>query len=180
MLSKKELKKIFDELSHNFQIRIEKNEIKFYKSYLDKAFHNLEVAGILNILSNEPNKKEHLDIKSDEYYFDWIIISSYYAMYMAATSALAKLGFKATTHGATVTGLEYKYCIDKKLLPRRYIDMIENANFGREDVHKLDDAMKRRIAVQYTVTKKYGQKESKHILNDAKEFVNKISDIISE
>ncbi len=44
----------------------------------------------------------------------------------------------------------------------------------------LDDAMKRRVAVQYTITEKYGQKESKKILRDAKNFVNKISDIISE
>lgn len=163
MLSKRELKEKFQELSSDLQIRTEKNQKKFYVSYLEKAFHNLEVSGSL-----VPE------------YFDWIIITSYYAMYMAATSAIAKLGLKATTHGATVIALEYMYCVNKNLLPRKYINMIEKANFSREDIHKLDEAMKRRLVVQYTITNDYGKKESKQIFKDAKDFVNKIGDIITE
>ncbi len=180
MLSKRELKEKYEQLLKEFQIRIEKNENKFYKNYLEKSFHNLEVAGILDILSIDPKNKQLLGIKSEEKYNDWIIITSYYSMYLAATAALAKLRIKTKTHGATIIALEYRYCVDKELLERKYIDMIENASFGREDVQKLDSAMKERIAVQYTITQRYGEKEAKRILKDAKDFVNKISDIINK
>lgn len=180
MLPKRKVKEFYEKNINEFQIRIEKNEIRFYNSYLNKAYHNLEVAGILALLSDNPENKKALGIDSKELYFDWIIITSYYAMYMAATAAVAKLGLKATTHGATISALEYRYCVDMKLLHSKYVDMIRDVGFDREDVHKLDQAMKGRIAVQYTVTAKYGQRDAKKVLEDAKEFVNKINDIISE
>ncbi|MCK5283747.1 MAG: HEPN domain-containing protein [Nanoarchaeota archaeon] len=178
MLSKAELKEAYEENLKSFMIRNDKNQEKFSLSYLKKARHNLEVAGILNILSRDEEKRKLMGIPASSNYHDWIIISSYYAMYLAATSALAKLGLKCTTHGSTIIGLEYRYCVKKNLLSRKYIEMIEDANFGREDVQKLDGAMKERISVQYTITDKYGDKEAKRTLSDAKEFVNKISEVI--
>ncbi|MBU0457424.1 MAG: hypothetical protein KKD75_04745 [Nanoarchaeota archaeon] len=56
--------------------------------------------------------------------------------------------------------------------------MIENASFGRDDIQKIDQALKGRVSVQYTVSQKYGINEAKRILKDAREFVNKISEII--
>lgn len=176
MLSRREIKQRYDKHRETFQIRTTNK--RFSRAYIEKAFHNLEVAGILQLL-NDPVKKESLDIYSDESYHDWVIITSYYSMYMAATAALAKLGLKAVSHGATIIALEYRFCIEKSLLHRRYIKMIEDASFKREDVAKLDEAMMSRVAVQYTVTEKFGRKESKRIYSDAIEFVNKISDIIN-
>ena len=56
--------------------------------------------------------------------------------------------------------------------------MIENANFGKEDIQKIDDAMKGRISVQYTISQRYGENEAKRILKDAREFLNKITEIL--
>ena len=178
MQSKREVKESYEEDLKDFTIRKDSNEKKFADDYLDKALHNLELAGVLDNLSRNNEAKRAIQISNKSEYFDWIIITSYYAMYMAATSALARLGLKCTTHGSTIIALEYRYCIEKKLLERRYIEMIENASFGKEDIGKLDSAMKGRIAVQYTVSKKYGDNEAKRILKDAKEFVNKIGEII--
>lgn len=178
MLSKVELKEAYEECLKAFTVRKDKNEEKFSESYLFKARHNLEVAGILNMLSRDNEKKKLMELPITANYFDWIIISAYYSMYLAATAALAKLGLKCTTHGSTLIALEYRYCIEKNLLSRKYMEMIENASFGREDVQKLDDAMKGRISVQYTVTDKYGDNEANRILSDAKAFINKISEVI--
>jgi uncharacterized protein (UPF0332 family) len=178
MLSKAELKEAYEENLKSYSIRQDKSQETFSPNYLMKARHNIEVASVLDSLSRNEEKRKLMEIPPKSDYYDWIIISSYYAMYLAATSALAKLGLKCTTHGSTILALEYRYCIQKNLLNRKYIQMIENASFGRDDVQKLDSAMKDRISVQYTITDKYGDKEAKRILRDAKEFVNKISEVI--
>ncbi len=179
LLSKNELKEKYEESISEYNIYKQNDEKKFSEGYMDKALHNLELAGILDIISRNEDKKRILEIPASKEYFDWIIIASYYAMYLAATSALAKMGLKSKDHGATVIALEYLYCVRKNLLERKYIEMIENANFGREDIQKIDSAMKGRVAVQYTISRRYGDNEAKRILKDAREFVNKIHEIIS-
>ncbi len=178
MLSKNDLKEKYESFLKEYIIRKDNNEKKFAEGYMDKSLHNLELAGVLEIISRNEDKKKVLEIPLNREYFDWIIIASYYAMYLAATSALAKIGLKSTTHGATITALEYWYCFKKNLLERKYIEMIENAHFGREDIQKIDNAMQGRVAVQYTVSRRYGDNEARSILKDAKEFVNKISEIV--
>ncbi len=178
MLSKDELNERYEECLREFTIRKDADEKKFSEGYLAKASHNLELAGVLDILSRNDDKKRAIEIPPSSQYFDWVIITSYYSMYLAATAALSKIGIRSTSHGSTITALEYWYCFKKNLLERKYIQMIEGANFGKDDIQKIDDAMKGRISVQYTVSKRYGENESKRILKDAREFVNKISEII--
>ncbi|MBU1875761.1 MAG: HEPN domain-containing protein [Nanoarchaeota archaeon] len=178
MISKRELKEEYEKLIKEYSLRIDSNETKFADSYLEKALHNLELAGVLELLSKNDEIKKNIGISTKSEYHDWIIITSYYAMYLAATSALAKLGIKSSTHRSSIIALEYRYCIEKNLLNRKYIDMIENASFGRDDIQKIDQALKGRVSVQYTVSQKYGINEAKRILKDAREFVNKISEII--
>lgn len=179
MLTKNELKEKYESYLKEYIIHKENDEKKFADNYMNKAVHNLELAGILDIISRDEDKKKLLEIPPYKEYFDWIIITSYYAMYLAATSALARLGLKSKDHGVTIIALEYWYCVKKNLLERKYIKMIENANFGREDIQKIDAAMKGRVAVQYTISRKYGDNEAKQILKDAREFVSKIREILA-
>ncbi len=180
MLSKRELKEKYEELfsSPSFSLRKDSDQKKFSEDYLKKARHNLELAGILDEISRKEDKKKAIEIHLASQYFDWVIITSYYAMYLAATSALAKIGLKSNDHDGSITALEYNYCIERNLLLRKHIEMIENAKFGREDIQKIDEAKKGRISVQYTVSQKYGENEAKRILKDAREFVNKITEIL--
>ncbi|MBS3127300.1 HEPN domain-containing protein [Candidatus Woesearchaeota archaeon] len=178
IISKKELKEEYEQLIKEYSLRIDSNEKKFANNYLMKALHNLELAGVLDLLSKDDEIKKTVGISTKSEYHDWVIITSYYAMYLAATSALAKLGIKSSTHRSSIIALEYRYCIEKNLLDRKYIDMIENASFGRDDIQKLDQALRGRVSVQYTVSQRYGINEAKRILKDAKEFVNKLSEMI--
>lgn len=177
MLSKRELESKYKELEGT-QIRRDSSQKKFSKAYLQKSVNTLEFAGILDIISKDKDKKASIGIPLDREYYDWIIITSYYAMYHAATAALADTGIKTTTHGATVIALDYWYCREKNLLERKYIDLIEKAKFGDEDIQTIDKAMKIRTNAQYTVSKKYNEAEAKRLLTDAKSFVNKIKEII--
>jgi len=178
IISKRELKEEYEQLIKEYSLRIDSNEKKFANNYLMKALHNLELAGVLDLLSKDDEIKKTVGISTKSEYHDWVIITSYYAMYLAATSALAKLGIKSSTHRSSIIALEYRYCIEKNLLDRKYIDMIENASFGRDDIQKLDQALRGRVSVQYTVSQRYGINEAKRILKDAKEFVNKLSEMI--
>lgn len=178
ILSKRELKEKYEELVKKYLLRPDSNEKKFANGYLLKARHDLELAGVLDLLSNDDEVKKKIGLSVKSEYSDWIIITAYYAMYLAATAALAKLGLKSDTHECTIIALEYRYCVEKNLLPRDYIVMIENASFGREDVQKLDLARKGRLTVQYNVSQRYEASEAKIILKDAREFVNKIGEII--
>ncbi len=177
-ISKRELKEEYEKLVKEYSLRLDSNEKKFADNYLMKALHDLELAGVLDLLSKDDKIKNAVGISAKSEYYDWIIITSYYAMYLAATSALAKLGIKSSTHRSSIIALEYRYCIEKNLLERKYIDMIENVSFGRDDIQKLDQALNGRVSVQYTVSQKYGINEAKRILLDARDFVNKISEII--
>ena len=51
MLSKAELNENYEECLREFTIRRDANEKKFSEAYLTKALHNLELAGVLDILS---------------------------------------------------------------------------------------------------------------------------------
>ncbi|MBU0457425.1 MAG: hypothetical protein KKD75_04750 [Nanoarchaeota archaeon] len=116
MISKRELKEEYEKLIKEYSLRIDSNETKFADSYLEKALHNLELAGVLELLSKNDEIKKNIGISTKSEYHDWIIITSYYAMYLAATSALAKLGIKSSTHRSSIIALEYRYCIEKKFV----------------------------------------------------------------
>jgi len=173
MLSKKELKKEYEACLNDFSIR--KTHID-HLPLMRKAKHNLHVATILEMLCREENRKK-LGIDWAEPYHDWVIIASYYAMYQAACSALANIGLAATTHGAAVIALDYKFCVNG--LHRKYVKIIEKAKFCRDDVQKMHDAMNERRAAQYKINKAYGAQQSRQVLDEAKKFVNKIDNIIS-
>jgi hypothetical protein len=79
MVSKYELKERYEELCKAHILRKESNEKKFSEDYLKKSRHNLELAGLLDLLSRDKEKKAIIQISLSSEYFDWIIITSYYA-----------------------------------------------------------------------------------------------------
>lgn len=175
MLSKRKLVENYKELV-NYQIIKDSSQPKFANSYMEKAFHNLEVAGILDLVS----RGELEGIKPGKRYYDWVIITSYYSMYMASTAAIAKQKLKSTSHKATTIALEYWYCVERNLLNTKRIKKVQEAGFSREDIISMNKAMKGREAVQYTISEKHNEKLAKDILYNAKIFVNKINIMLKE
>ena len=99
--------------------------------YKEKGLNSLRLAKALHLVFKvQPGKEiknisaEILDIvrnfkllvlkKEDLAMYDWVIEMFYYGMYDLATAAIAKEGFRCTTHYTTRLTLEYLFCIKGK------------------------------------------------------------------
>ena len=137
--------------------------------HIKKADHNLIAMTDLSELNHE----------------DWVVIASYYAMYQASLSLLARIGLNSKEHAATVAVLEYFFGekIGKELLERfnslkNEKDKLEAITIQEKFIDYLWNIKQARENVQYGVDINY--KESEKIMNNAREFVNKIKLVLNE
>lgn len=98
------------------------------KSRMDKARSNLEVLGYL--------EKGH--------YYEWVVISGYYAMYHAALAALLIKGYEGKDHNCVVIGLRHLYVELEEGVKK----MVEAYKLERKFVEDLDRARIQRINIQ--------------------------------
>ena len=105
------------------------------------------------------------------------MICGYYAMYMAALSALAKVGYRSKNHTATIIALE-TFFVNKKLLELEYLEMLEKAQLEKEQIEQLKLARERREIAQYSVTKGTTRMIAKNIREDAYKFIERIEELV--
>ncbi len=157
---------------------------KLEKSYLTKARKNFTVANLMNNISDQKELRKMLNLGADFEMYDWVIIVSYYAMYTSALSALAKLGFKSKSHGATITVLELNYINDQdkngKNLETNDIHKLTKAyTLSEQLIIKLMQTKTNRETAQYDATPNITKEMAKTSLSDADEFITKIEEILS-
>ena len=87
---------------------------KLEKPFLEKARKNFTVANLMFKISEQDEFKKMLALSSDFETYEWVIVVSYYSMYVSALSALARLGFKSKSHAATIIVLEHYYVHQQK------------------------------------------------------------------
>ncbi len=160
------------------QIREDKTVVSLSKKYLDKARYNLITMNLLSEINSEKLKKQ-LSIPKNYDSYDWVVICGYYAMYSAALSLIASLGFRSKNHSATISILE-EYFFKKKDLDKKDLWLIENALFQKEELEKLSDARQKREIAQYSVTKQTTKEIAERIKEDAYNFVNKCEKILEK
>lgn len=138
-------------------------------AHINKADHNLIVMNDLSKLKHE----------------DWVVITAYYAMYHASLSLLLKIGLTSKEHAATVSALEYFFGekIGKELLEnfnslKDEKDKLEALTIQEKYIDFLWEAKRVRETVQYGVNINYDK--GKNIMNNAREFVNKIKLVLDE
>lgn len=119
-------------------------------SYLRKARSNIIT---MEILSEVEKHKELLAIPKDHGTEEWVVVVAYYAMYMAALSLIAKLGYKSKSHTATSVALE-EFFVRSKLLEKTHFENFESIRMRKEEIETLRDVRDRREIAQYSVTKK--------------------------
>jgi uncharacterized protein (UPF0332 family) len=146
---------------------------KLAESYLKKSKSNLVT---MEILSKIENHKDMLAIPKDHSAEEWVIVAAYYAMYMAALSLLAKLGFKSKSHTATSVALE-EFFVKKKLLDKTHFENFENIKMRKEEIEILRDVRDRREIAQYSVTKKTTKEIAEKTKSDAREFVDSVEEV---
>ena len=131
--------------------------------HIDKAHNNLRAMKIM--------------FEND--LFDWTIICGYYAMYHAVLAALFKIGIRATAHYCAIAAFKEFYVKRGKVEPE-YITFIKRAKqLEQKYANVLEKAQGDRIIDQYGV-EALTNDDAEWILEDAKDFVLKIEEVLAE
>src|SRR3989338_6787495 len=142
--------------------------------FMEKARHNLLFSDAARGLSNKEDAKKILGLPEDFSAFDWIVITSYYAMYHSALAALASISYKSDNHTATIVALEV-FFVKKNLLEKEFLDKLKQARELEEEyVQKLRHAKRQRETAQYGVTEETGKDAAEKLLKDARNFIDRI------
>ncbi len=150
---------------------------KLSPRFIDKAKNNLVTMSILFDIHNSKSARDTLNVPEDYDSSEWVAVCAYYAMYMAASAALAKINYKSKNHTATVVALE-TFFVRKRLLEDKYLKMMEKAQLETEHIDSLKLARDRREIAQYSVTKETTKKIAEEIREDAYRFVERMEKLI--
>ena len=141
--------------------------------YLKKSKSNLIT---MEILSKVENHKTLLAIPKEHSTDEWIVVVAYYAMYMAALSLIAKLGYRSKSHTATSVALE-EFFVKSKLLERNHFINFKNIKMRKEDIETLREVRDRREIASYSVTKRTTKEIAEKTKTDAREFADRVEEI---
>ena len=147
--------------------------------FLQKARHNLITMSILLELNDNKKARDLLKTPKDYDSNEWVVITGYYAMYTAATSLLAKMGYRSKNHTATLCVLE-EFFVKKKILDENVLIFLKSAMFHKEEIEKLSDARHKREIAQYSITKQTTKSIAEKIKKDAYGFIDKCEEIIKK
>jgi len=163
---------------------------KDIEKILDGCFHPKEGRPNLHkITVNIERARQHIDkarrnlramkMMFDNDLFDWAIICGYYAMYHAVLAALFKIGIRATAHYCAIAAFKEFYVKRGKVRPE-YISYIKKAKqLEQKYADTLEKAQGDRVVEQYGV-EVLTNDDAEWILEDAKDFVLKIEEILAE
>jgi len=133
------------------------------RQHIDKAHKNLRA----------------MKIMFDNDLFDWTIICGYYAMYHAVIAVLFKIGIRATAHYCAIAAFKEFYVARGKVKPE-YITYIKRAKqLEQKYADILEKAQEDRVVDQYGI-EVLTNDDAEWILEDAKDFVLKIEEVLAE
>ncbi len=149
------------------------------KYYVDKARHNIETASLLTEVSRDKESKKRLKVSEDYMGYDWVISCGYYAMFHAATAALAAVGIKAESHESLIEGLEYHFVLKEKVIESEDIEKIKSAKkLDERYVNRMWATKSKRNTAQYKADAVIARKDAAKIYKNAIDFVNTIESLI--
>ncbi len=198
-------KQRLDEARRNVRIYTEdgllktgdKDSVRFVDFFMANAESSLRTASILQEISDESPLKEKLKVSADFESYLWVIVSSYYSMFYAATALLAKQGIRATgqiVHKVTADALIHFYASNEKLA--KLLEQYEEAQavglelIGREELMKrmqrkadeliisYESERKKRSKFQYDIGVQAKRGYAQTSLERAKSFVFEIRKLL--
>ncbi len=174
------LKRKMDSYLRKEQLLRNQEHIKLEKPFLTKARKNFTVANLMFKISEQDEFKKVLALSQDFETYEWVIVVSYYSMYVSALAALARLGFKSKSHAATIVVLEHYYVHQQKNLEAKHIQQLTKAYTLSEDlINKLIQTKTKRETAQYDATPSISRENAVSALSDAEEFITKIEEILA-
>lgn len=163
----------------NGDLRIDPAITVLVKYYIDKARHNIETASLLTEASNHSEIKKKLKVSADYNGYDWVISCGYYAMFHAATAALAAIGIKAEKHESLIDALEYHFVLKQQAVKLEDIGKIKFAKrLDEKYVNRMWAAKSKRNTAQYKSDVVIVQKDSEKIYKNAIDFVDALEILI--
>jgi len=133
------------------------------RQHIDKAHSNLRA----------------MKMMFDNDLFDWTIICGYYAMYHAVLASLFKIGIQATTHYCAISAFK-KFFVEQGKVESEYINYIKQAKHLEEEyAETLEKAQENRVVEQYGI-EVLSNDDAEWIIEDAKDFVLKIEEVLAE
>lgn len=198
-------KERIDEAGRNVKIYVkdgllrtgDKDAARFVDFFLANAESSLRTASILLEISDDGSLKETLKVERDFESYLWVIVSSYYSMFYAATAMLAKQGIRATgqiVHRVTADALIHFFASNEKLA--KLLEQYEEAQtvglelVGREELMKrmqkkadeliisYDGERKKRSKFQYDIGVQAKRGYAQTSLQRAKDFVFEIRKLL--
>jgi uncharacterized protein (UPF0332 family) len=175
----------------------DKDAPKFADFFMKNAESSMQTASILQEISDQQALKSTLKVGDDFESYLWVIVSSYYSMFYAATALLASQGMRATgqiVHKVTGDALIHFFVSNEKLA--KLLEQYEEAKavglelIGREELMKsmqkkanelivaYESERKKRSKFQYDIGVQAKRGYAQTSLNRAKEFVFEISKIL--
>jgi len=146
-------------------------------------------ANLKKIPANLDRTKEHIDkanhnlmamkIMFDNQLFDWTLICGYYAMYHSVLASLFRIGIRATAHYCAIAAFKKFYVERGKVKPEHIVYINKAKQLERKYAETLDRAQENRVIEQYGV-EVLSHDDAEWILEDAKNFVLKIEEVIAE
>lgn len=168
----------------------DKDAPRFVGFFMKNAESSLQTASMLQEISDQQGLKAALKVSSDFESYLWVIVSSYYSMFYAATALLASQGIRATgqiVHKVTGDALIHFFVSNKKLA--KLLEQYEEAQavglelIGREELMKsmqkkadelivaYESERKKRSKFQYDIGVQAKRGYAQTSLERAKEFV---------
>jgi len=147
--------------------------------YLLKAKSNIITTSILFDIGLNLELKKSLNIPKEYSSDEWVVVSSYYAMYAAALALLAKIGYKSSNHSATILAME-TFFVKKELIDHEYLAMLKNAHITQNEVQELANAKDDREIAQYSVTKATVHSLAEVSKKNAFSFVQKVEELLKK
>jgi uncharacterized protein (UPF0332 family) len=198
-------KERIEEAKRNVKIYIEdgllktgdKDAAKFVEFFMANAESSLRTASILQEISDEDSLKVTLKVSSDFESYLWVIVSSYYSLFYAATAILAKQGIRATgqiVHKVTADALIHFFVSNEKLA--KLLEQFEEAQtvglelVGREELMKrmqkkadeliisYEGERKKRSKFQYDIGVQAKRGYAQTSLQRARDFVFEIRKLL--
>lgn len=175
----------------------DKDAQKFVPFFMRSAESSLQTASILQQISDEETIKNTLKVSKDFESYLWVIVSSYYSMFYAATALLANQGIKAIgqiVHKVTEDALIHFFVSNEKLA--KLLEQYDEARavglelIGREELMKsmqkkanelivaYESERKKRSKFQYDIGVQAKRGYAQTSLGRAKEFVFEITKIL--
>ena len=170
---------------------------RFVGFFMANAESSLRTASVLQQISDENALKETLKTGVDFESYLWVIVSSYYAMFYAATALLAKQSVKTAgqiVHKVTADALIHLFGSNEKLA--KLLEQYEEAQavglelIGREELMKrmqkkadelivaYESERKKRSKFQYDIGIQAKRGYAQTSLERAKEFVFEIGKLV--